>query len=129
MTKTEQVLWALKDGQCLTALDAQRLCNTMRLASIVHRLRKRGHPIHSRDVRIASGVIVSEYSYGDGSPGSHLRCASGQHTWLDPVDRRRCCNGFVRLGRPENAPMLVGEVSGGEVLTDEGFLEVWVRRG
>jgi hypothetical protein len=26
-----------------------------------------------------------------------LHCLSGRHTWLDPEDRNRCCNGYVRV--------------------------------
>jgi hypothetical protein len=26
-----------------------------------------------------------------------LLCASGKHSWLDPEDRKRCCNGYVRV--------------------------------
>jgi hypothetical protein len=24
-------------------------------------------------------------------------CTSGRHVWLDPEDRRRCCNGYRRV--------------------------------
>lgn len=125
MSKTTAVLRALKEGRTLTALDAQKLCGTMRLASIVHSLRGKGHPIVTRDVKLADGTVIAEYSY-DSVAASY--CRSGQHQWSDPTSRARCCNGFHQVERWKDEPMVVGEVSGGHQLgAFNHTVRVWVR--
>lgn len=34
---------------------------------------------------------------------SPLACASGRHLWIDPENRRRCCNGYVRVSDSSRA--------------------------
>lgn len=130
VTKTQQVLKALKEGRRLTALNAQELCGTMRLASIIHALRKKGHPIVTRDVKLSTGTIIGEYAYRDHSGDGHLKCASGKHVWREPVSRARCCNGFRQEVRRVADPMMVGEVSGGTYPHEDpsrpGWVWVWV---
>lgn len=62
-------------------------------------------------------------------------CASGRHTWLDPVSRARCCNGWHQELRvaPAQRPTPAEYDTGGATLVssmlDEGVMvwRVWVR--
>ena len=52
MSQTDAVLSHLKAGRCLSALDAQRLVGTMRLAARICDLRRRGHRIDTKMVAV-----------------------------------------------------------------------------
>lgn len=57
----KEVLAALKRGESLTALEAIDRWRVTRLASIIHRLRRAGHPIQTRRRPAANGALYAEY--------------------------------------------------------------------
>lgn len=62
-TQEEAVLAALRSGRALTPLDALEGFGSFRLAAIIHRLKRAGHPIVKRMVEVRSGTKVAEYRY------------------------------------------------------------------
>lgn len=53
-----------------------------------------------------------------------MLCQSGRHPWLDPEDRRRCCNGYVRVMSTDRADL---EAAGAEHITLRQLWRGWQR--
>ena len=61
MSQKSDILAALKRGEMLTARDADRRFDCMRLAARIYDLRQDGWGIASDDLRLPSGKIVTSY--------------------------------------------------------------------
>ncbi len=64
-TQTAIILAELKEGKTVTALEAFKLCGSLRLSSIIFNLRERGYNIHTEMVtrnkkRIAEYSLIQE---------------------------------------------------------------------
>ena len=60
-TQSAQILKALKNGERLTHLDAEKRFNCLRLGARIYDLRKRGHNITSIMITVPSGKRVAQY--------------------------------------------------------------------
>ena len=60
-TQSEQILKALKNGERLTHLDAEKRFNCLRLGARIYDLKKRGHNIISKMITVPSGKRVAQY--------------------------------------------------------------------
>lgn len=60
--QSAQILKALKNGEKLTHLDAERRFNCLRLGARIHELKKRGYEIKSQMITVPSGKRVAQYS-------------------------------------------------------------------
>lgn len=60
-TQESLILRHLKAGKTLTSLNALRLFGSFRAAARVHRLRERGHKIHTRMVTLPSRKRIAVY--------------------------------------------------------------------
>lgn len=60
--QSAQILKALKNGEKLTHLDAERRFNCLRLGACIHELKKRGYEIKSQMITVPSGKRVAQYS-------------------------------------------------------------------
>jgi len=61
MTQTALILAHLNRGGTLTALQALRLYDCLRLAARVERLRGQGHDIQTQMVKLPSGKHIAQY--------------------------------------------------------------------
>lgn len=57
-TQSTQILKALKNGERLTHLDAEKRFNCLRLGARIYDLKKRGHNIISKMITVPSGKRV-----------------------------------------------------------------------
>jgi hypothetical protein len=64
MTQREQILRHLKAGRCLTALEALRRFNCLRLAARINDLRDVGHTIQTRIVTTRTRKRIAVYRMG-----------------------------------------------------------------
>ena len=55
------ILKALKNGERLTHLDAEKRFNCLRLGARIYDLKKRGHNIISKMITVPSGKRVAQY--------------------------------------------------------------------
>lgn len=62
-TQEEAVLAHLRAGHALTPLDALFDFRSFRLAAVVFSLKRKGHPIVKRMVKVSNGARVAEYRY------------------------------------------------------------------
>lgn len=60
-TQTAIILAELKEGKTVTALEAFKLCGSLRLSSIIFNLRERGYNIHTEMVT-RNKKRIAEYS-------------------------------------------------------------------
>lgn len=60
-TQTSIILAELEAGKTITALEAFRLCGTLRLSSIIYKLRGRGYNVVTEMVK-RNGKTFAEYS-------------------------------------------------------------------
>ena len=60
-TQSAQILKALKNGERLTHLDAEKRFNCLRLGARIYDLKQQGHKIESRMIVVPSGKCVAEY--------------------------------------------------------------------
>ena len=60
-TQSAQILKALKNGERLTHLDAEKRFNCLRLGARIYDLKKRGHNIISERISVPSGKTVAQY--------------------------------------------------------------------
>ena len=60
-TQSAQILKALKNGEKLTHLDAEKRFNCLRLGARIHELKKRGYKITGEMVTVPSGKRVAQY--------------------------------------------------------------------
>lgn len=60
--QSAQILKALKNGEKLTNLDAERRFNCLRLGARIHELKKRGYEIKSQMITVPNGKRVAQYS-------------------------------------------------------------------
>lgn len=63
-TQSVQILKALKNGDRLTHLDAERRFKCLRFGARIYELKKAGHEIHSRMITVSSGKRVKQYFMG-----------------------------------------------------------------
>lgn len=69
MSQSDEILAALERGERITPLDALNQFRCFRLAARVAELRKAGHPIETRDVRLPNGKRIAEYWMARGQLG------------------------------------------------------------
>lgn len=60
-TQSAQILKALKNGERLTHLDAEKRFNCLRLGARIYDLKQQGHKIERRMIVVPSGKCVAEY--------------------------------------------------------------------
>lgn len=60
-TQTKIILERLQDGDKITALEAFKLCGSLRLSSIIYSLRDKGYNIHTEMVT-RNNKRIAEYS-------------------------------------------------------------------
>lgn len=60
-SQTKIILERLQDGDKITALEAFQMCGSLRLSSIIFRLRERGYNIHTEMVT-RNKKRIAEYS-------------------------------------------------------------------
>ena len=60
-TQSAQILKALKNGERLTHLDAEKRFNCLRLDARIYDLKKRGHNIIRETITVSSGKRVAQY--------------------------------------------------------------------
>ena len=60
-TQSAQILKALKNGERLTHLDAEKRFNCLRLGARIYDLKQQGHKIKRRMIVVPSGKCVAEY--------------------------------------------------------------------
>lgn len=60
-TQKQMILTALKNGERLTHLDAERRFRCLRLGARIYDLKQAGHNIESRMITVPSGKRVKEY--------------------------------------------------------------------
>ena len=63
-TQSAQILEALKNGDRLTHLDAERRFKCLRLGARIYELKKSGHEIRSQMITVPSGKRVKQYFMG-----------------------------------------------------------------
>lgn len=68
-TQDERVLQHLLSGQSITPLEALDLYGSLRLSSIIFRLRYRGYDIHTEMVTIRKGTRVARYTLNQKKEG------------------------------------------------------------
>ena len=68
-TQIEQVLLHLLSGRTITQLEALRLYGSLRLSSIIFRLRDQGYDIRTEMVTIRKGTRVARYSLAEKKEG------------------------------------------------------------
>ncbi|HII3734608.1 TPA: helix-turn-helix domain-containing protein [Pasteurella multocida] len=60
--QSAQILKALKNGEKLTHLDAERRFNCLRLGARIYDLKRKGYPIETEMITVPSGKRVAQYS-------------------------------------------------------------------
>ena len=60
-TQSAQILKALKNGERLTHLDAEKRFNCLRLGARIYDLKQQGHNIISERITVPSGKTVAQY--------------------------------------------------------------------
>ena len=60
-SQSVQILSALKNGDKLTHLDAEKRFKCLRLGARIYDLKKSGHEIHSQMITVPSGKRVKQY--------------------------------------------------------------------
>lgn len=60
--QSAQILKALKNGEKLTHLDAERRFNCLRLGARIYDLKQKGYPIETEMITVPSGKRVAQYS-------------------------------------------------------------------
>lgn len=60
-TQSAQILKALKNGDRLTHLDAEKRFNCLRLGARIYDLKQHGHKIERRMIVVPSSKCVAEY--------------------------------------------------------------------
>lgn len=60
-SQSAQILKALKNGERLTHLDAEKRFNCLRLGARIYDLKKQGHNIISERITVPSGKAVAQY--------------------------------------------------------------------
>lgn len=60
-TQSAQILKALKNGERLTHLDAEKRFNFLRLGARIYDLKKHSHKIEKQMIVVPSGKCVAEY--------------------------------------------------------------------
>lgn len=60
-SQTKIILERLQDGDKITALEAFQICGSLRLSSIIFRLRERGYNIHT-EIVTRNKKRIAEYS-------------------------------------------------------------------
>ncbi|HDR1007719.1 TPA: helix-turn-helix domain-containing protein [Pasteurella multocida] len=60
--QSAQILKALKNGEKLTHLDAERRFNCLRLGARIYDLKQKGYPIETEMITVPGGKRVAQYS-------------------------------------------------------------------
>ena len=61
INKTQEVLKHLQKGFTVSSMQAFQLWRATRLGDIIFRLRRQGHPIHTRERVASDGIRYAEY--------------------------------------------------------------------
>lgn len=64
-TQSAQILKALKNGDRLTHLDAEKRFNCLRFGARIYDLKQQGHKIEKQMIVVPSGKCVAEYRLVD----------------------------------------------------------------